>query len=82
MVVVPEVVLVGVGGSSSPLAWTSMWFDGDLERSSSLMLRKLLRRFDLPEEQPKPKILTPLPNDSGDALATCGLHGVVGDPNS
>jgi hypothetical protein len=50
--------------------------------SSSAMLRKLLRRFDLPEEQPRPKMFTPFPKDSGDAWTGCGLHGVVGEPNS
>jgi len=62
-----EAALVGVGGISSPLACTSMWPRGDLVRSSSAMLRKLLRRFDLPEAQPTPKMFTPFPNDSGDA---------------
>jgi hypothetical protein len=62
-----EAAFVGVGGISSPLACTSMWPRGDLVMSSSAILRKLVRRFDLPEEQPRPKMFTPFPNDSGDA---------------
>lgn len=55
--------------------------EGELGESSPSMLRKLFRLISLPPATRDPKMLTPLPNDSGEHLKTCGLNGVVGDPN-
>lgn len=75
-------VLVGVGGISSPECASRWGPVGDWLKSSSVTLRKLLRRVRLPLLGRVPKMLTPLPNDSGDAFTACGLQGVVGEPNS
>ena len=84
IVPLPVLVLVGVGGMSSLMELTSRELllvlrDGEFDKSSSLILRKL-ERLLVPVLDPK--ILTPLPKDSGEALIAWGLHGVVGEPNS
>lgn len=58
---------VGVGGRSSFDACVSSWPVGDCEQSSPSMLRKLLRLASFPPTR-EPKILTPLPKDSGEPL--------------
>jgi len=80
--VVVDADFVGVGGRSSLLEWLSRQWVGELLMSSPSMLRKLPRRVSCGAPTLDPKMLTPLPKDSGDALDARPLNGVLGLPNS
>jgi hypothetical protein len=77
-----DVDLVGVGGRSSTVDWVSMRLDGETHGSSPSLLRKEFRRVNCGWFVLDPKMLTFLPNDSGEMCETRPLKGVVGLPNS